>query len=368
MIKFISAGESHGKCLTGIISGLPSGLKIDLPFIENELKLRRTSSGRSERQKIESDDFVITSGLYRGATTGAPLAFTIYNEDYREEEPKTDYVPRPGHADFTGAVKYDLPPEIAAERASARSTAVTVAAGAILRCLLSEVGIICSGHVIQIGHIKAYPVKTEVMLYNSVVDVCSVRCADISFAAKLEKEIERARENGDSVGGKVEVDIFGLPVGIGSYVQPWDRLDAKLAGALMAIPSVKAVEIGLGTRFAEKYGSQCLDEFGLKDDKIIRESNNCGGIEGGISNGNTITAFITVKPIPTIRRSVDSIDLLTKKAAAPLYKRSDVCAAPAATVIARNVAAITIAEELSSELGGSTLEQFKQRFKEIKSL
>ncbi len=363
MIKFISAGESHGKCLTGIISGLPSGFKPDLGFVENELKLRRTSLGRSQRQNIEKDTFSITAGLSKGITTGAPLAFCIENKDFRPDDDLLykDFVPRPGHADFTGAIKYDLPPMVAAERASARPTAAYVAAGAIIRCLLSELKVICVGHVVQIGGIECFP-HGDPSLYNSVVDVCAARCADMSAAPLLEAEIERVGESGDSIGGKVEVDILGLPVGMGSYVLPSQRADALLAAALMSVPSVKAVEIGLGAGYADKLGSQVIDPILLRDGKIVRASNNCGGLEGGITNGNTISATVTVKPVPTIKLPVDSVDIRKKEAAVPVYKRSDVCAVPTVAVIARNVAAIAIAEIISEETGGSTLSQIKERF------
>lgn len=368
MIKFLSAGESHGSALAGIISGLPSGLKIDKGFVENELKLRRTSFGRSVRQKTEKDKLNIFSGLNCGLTTGAPVAFAVENIDYRpDEDLSEDFIPRPGHADYTGAIKYGLPPMVAAERASARSTAVTVAAGAIIRCLLSELKIICTGHVIRIGGVSAVP-GPDPTLYNSVVDACPARCADISYAPLLEAEINRAREMGDSVGGKVRVDIIGMPVGLGSYILPTERMDAALGFSLMSIPAVKAVEIGLGTGYSDKLGSQVSDPIYIKEGKILRESNNCGGIEGGISNGNIITAVATIKPIPTIKLPISSVDMKKKEAAFPVYKRSDVCAVPAAAVIARNAVAITIAEIISKEVGGNTLTQMKRRLAEYYNL
>lgn len=368
MIKFLSAGESHGKCLTGIISGIPSGLKLNIDFVLNELKLRRTSLGRSVRQDSERDNITITSGLNCGVTTGAPIAFTIDNVDYRpDEDYGEDFIPRPGHADYTGAIKYGLPPMLAAERASARSTAVTVAAGAIMRCLLSELEIICTAHVTQIGDIKA-KATGDPRLFNSVVDICSARCADISYAPIFEAEIQRIQESGDSVGGKVEIDIIGLPVGLGSYVLPTERIDAALAFSLMALPAVKAVEIGLGTAYADKLSSQVTDPILIDDGKIVRSSNNCGGIEGGISNGSMITATITVKPIPTIKLPIPSVNIKKKECAIPRYKRSDVCAVPTVAVIARNAVAITIAEIISKEIGGSTLEQVKRRFAEFEKI
>lgn len=367
MIEFVSAGESHGLGYTGIISGMPAGLKIDVGFVENELKLRRTSSGRSDRQKIEKDDFRIIAGLSGGMTTGAPISFILRNNDNRPDCDDGDLIPRPGHADYTGALKYGLHPMVAAERASARSTAISVAAGAIIRCLLKELGVICTGHVIRIGGVEVLP-KSDPTMYNSVVDACPTRCADISFAPLLEAEINRVKELGDSVGGKVRTDIIGLPLGFGSYVLPSERLDAAIARSLMAIPAVKAVEIGLGAGFADKQGSQVSDPILIKDGKIIRGSNNCGGIEGGISNGNIISATATIKPVPTIKIPIASVNIENKEEAFPVYKRSDICAVPAAAIIARNTVALTVAEIISKELGGSTLTQVKRRFAEYADL
>lgn len=321
--KFLTSGESHGKCLTAIIEGLPSGFYIDIDFINEELKRRQQGYGRSSRQTLEADTVEINSGIHNGLTTGAPVCLVINNRDFNEKPSFTKY--RPGHADFAGSEKYALDDlRDVLERASARKTAIEVAVGSVAKLILKEFGVEGSSKILQIGTV------TE----------------------NFEKEIDFARENGDSLGGKFEIIYKNLPIGLGSYVH-WDRmLDGRLAQAVMSIGGVKVVEIGenpLG-----KKGSEYHDEMFVKDDKITRNTNNAGGIEGGMTNGENLILKAVMKPIPTMVKPLRTVDKSNMEECEAHFERSDVCAVESCAVVAENRVACILADEILQKFGGDS--------------
>ncbi len=385
-LRFSTAGESHGKALVGIIEGMPSNLKIDRGKIDHEMKRRQQGHGRGDRMKIESDHVEILSGLRFGRTLGTPIGLVIENQDWpnwqermavwegEEKQPLT--IPRPGHADFAGAVKYDHHDmRNVLERASARETAVRVAMGAVIKQLLNEFGIQIGSHVIQIH--KACSLNTFRILsgksdlhtettIKSIIEQAEqsdVRCADPETEKKMKDIIDRAKADGDSLGGTFECIALNVPVGLGSHVT-WDsRLDVHIAADMMSIPAMKAVEIGLGTENGVRLGSEVHDSFTIgKSGRIERPSNRAGGIEGGISNGQPVIVRVTMKPIPTLTQPLPSVDLKTKKPAMAHRERSDVCAVPAASVVGEAMLAITLGKALCEKFGGDSIEQMKRHF------
>ena len=331
--RFLTAGESHGKCLTAIIDGIPSNLFVDTDFINNELKRRQQGYGRSSRMQLETDTVEITSGIHNGKTTGAPLCLVINNKDFNEKPAFTKY--RPGHADYAGSVKYNLSDlRDVLERSSARKTAIEVAVGAVAKIILKEFDITCSSRILQIG----------------------------TTIENFEQEIDVAKEQGDSLGGKFEVMFKNLPIGLGSYVQ-WDRgFDGKIAQAVMSIGAIKAVEIGenpLG-----KKGSEYHDEMFLKDGKIIRKTNNAGGIEGGMTNGEDLVIRAVMKPIPTMVKPLKTVDKETLTECEAHFERSDTCAVEACSVVAEARIACVLVDELMQKFGGDSIEEMKRHYKE----
>ena len=331
--RFLTAGESHGKCLTAIIDGIPSNLFVDTDFINNELKRRQQGYGRSSRMQLETDTVEITSGIHNGKTTGAPLCLVINNKDFNEKPAFTKY--RPGHADYAGSVKYNLSDlRDVLERSSARKTSIDVAVGAVAKIILKEFDITCSSRILQIG----------------------------TTIENFEQEIDVAKEQGDSLGGKFEVMFKNLPIGLGSYVQ-WDRgFDGKIAQAVMSIGAIKAVEIGenpLG-----KKGSEYHDEMFLKDDKIIRKTNNAGGIEGGMTNGEDLVIRAVMKPIPTMVKPLRTVDKETLTECEAHFERSDTCAVEACSVVAEARIACVLVDELMQKFGGDSIEEMKRHYKE----
>ena len=331
--RFLTAGESHGKCLTAIIDGVPSNLTVDIDFINNELKRRQTGYGRSSRMQLETDTVEITAGIHNGKTTGAPLCLVIYNKDFNEKPPFTKF--RPGHADFAGSVKYNLSDlRDVLERSSARKTAIEVAVGAVAKILLKEFGITFSSKILQIG----------------------------SVTENFEKEIDMAKDQGDSLGGKFEVIFKNLPIGLGSYVQ-WDRgLDGKIAQAVMSIGAVKAVEIGENP-LGEK-GSEYHDEIFFENGKFFRKTNNAGGIEGGMTNGEDLIVRAVMKPIPTMSKPLKTVDKETLQMCEAHFERSDTCAVEACCVVAEARIASVLADELMQKFGGDSIDEMKKHYKE----
>lgn len=345
--RFLTAGESHGKCLTAIIEGLPAGLNIDIDFINSELKRRQQGYGRGARMQIESDTVEIMSGVRFGKTLGSPITLVVKNRDFESWKKIMSVAPedvtdekafstfRPGHADYAGCVKYnqsDLRNVL--ERSSARKTAIEVAVGAVAKLFLKEFGIECSSEITQIG---------------------TACCCD-----KFKEEIDLTKENGDSVGGKFVVVYKNLPIGLGSHVH-WDRgIDGRLAQAVMSIPAVKAVEIGenpLGY-----YGSTYHDEFTLENGEIGRASNHAGGIEGGMTNGQDLVISAVMKPIPTMKKPLKSIDSKTLQPTEAHFERSDVCAVEACSVVAESRVAWVLVNEILLKFGGDSIEEIRRNY------
>ena len=376
MLRFLDAGESHGKGLIGIIEGLPAGLSLSEEKINRDLKRRQGGYGRGERMKIEQDRVEILSGLIKGKTIGSPLGLLIKNKDWenwQEKECPPLTIPRPGHADFAGAIKYgfrDLRRVL--ERASARQTAMRVAIGSVASTLLEEFNIDIYSYVLRIGQIKAKRITSFKRKLKDEIAKSPVYCIDGIASIGMCREIDRAREKGDTLGGVFEVVITGVSIGLGSYVQ-WDRrLDARLASAFMSIPGVKAVEIGEGIESSKKKGSAIHDEI-LAHQKLemnslryYRETNRAGGIEGGVTNGEAIIIRAYLKPIPTLINPLRSIDFATKKETRAIYQRSDICVVPAASVVGEAVAAWEMAVAFLEKFGGDSLEEIKENYKNYK--
>jgi chorismate synthase len=379
MLRFLTAGESHGRALVVILEGLPAGLTIDPEAITRELKRRQGGYGRGQRMKIESDRAEILSGVRAGQTLGGPVAMTIDNRDWAnwqytmrttaEAAPDAGGArrapvtrPRPGHADLAGAAKYerdDLRDIL--ERASARETAARVAAGAVARQLLTHVGIEVTSHVFLLGA-SAIPDRTSVTFARAraLPDDAPLRCVDAAIEQQMIAEIDRAREAGDTLGGAFEVIVTGVPVGLGSYVQ-WDRkLDGRLAQALMSIPAIKAVGIGIGPDAASRPGSRVHDEIVPGDPSsrttgLARPTNNAGGLEGGVTNGEDLRVSAYMKPISTLMKPLRSVDLTTMTESPAAIERSDVCAVPAAAVVGEAMVALVLADALLERFGGDSI-------------
>ena len=373
-LRFLTAGESHGPCLTAIIEGMPAGLYLSEEEISADLRRRQGGYGRGQRMKIERDKVELLSGVTKGLTIGVPIALRIENKDWanwkdRDVPPWT--VPRPGHADLAGGIKYNLNDlRLVAERASARETAARVAVGAVAKRLLSEFGIAVGSHVTEIGgamaEIPDLPPQ-ELWERAEASQATAVRCPDPVAAESMRQRIDEAKMAGDSLGGVFVVVVTGVPVGLGSHVH-WDRrLDSRLAAAVMSIPAIKGVEIGPAFENARKRGTEVHDEIFLnleaQSSKLKRCSNRAGGIEGGISNGQPIVVRAAMKPIPTTVTPLRSVDLSTGEPATTQYQRSDVCAVPAASVVGEAMVAWVIAGALMEKLGGDSIEEMKSRWK-----
>jgi chorismate synthase len=360
-IRFLTAGDSHGDALVGIVEGIPAGVPLDERVIQRELARRRASYGRSSRQKIERDEVTLAGGLWKGKTTGAPIGILLPNRA-RTVKGKAGgalgTVLRPGHADFAGVMKYhfdEIPP--VSERASARSTVTRVAVGAIARACLSHVGIETVGHVVAIGDVRAPRKMRTAAEIRRRAARSVVYCADAASSRGMVEEIQRAKGEGNSLGGCAEVIVTGLFPGIGSHVA-WDRkLDARLAGAMMSIQSVKAIEIGDGIEVARARGIDAHDAMRVRRGRVVRTTNRAGGIEGGMTNGEDVIVRLYAKPIPTAPRRAESFDLATLDDAESPYVRSDVCVVPVLAVIAEAVAAWEILRALLERVGGDTIEE-----------
>ena len=383
--RFLTSGESHGACLTAIIEGIPSGFRIKTSVINEDLARRQVGYGRGDRMKIEHDTVEIKSGVRFGKTTGAPVCLEIKNKDFenwkdvmdteyhdyptqeaiKRIEEKSFTTVRPGHADFAGSVKYNFSDlRNVLERSSARKTAIEVAVGSVAKQILKEFGIMGFSHVIQIGNVKLdfYP-KTYTLIKEKA-EKSEVRCADDLTSDRMKNAIDEAKEAGDTLGGKFEVIFGNLPVGLGSYVH-WDKaLDGRIAQAVMSIPAVKAVEIGAGVDAGYLKGSQMHDELFVKNKKIYRNTNNAGGLEGGMTNGETLVVKGTMKAIPTMRKALATVDIKDMTPASAHFERSDTCAVPACAVVAEARVAIILADALLEKLGGDNLKEIKERYDE----
>ena len=381
--RFLTSGESHGKCLNAIIEGVPAGFRIKSSVINEDLARRQVGYGRGGRMKIEQDTVEIKSGVRFGKSTGAPICLEIKNKDFenwqdvmntehqdypvqetlKKIEEKAFTTVRPGHADYAGSIKYNFTDlRDVLERSSARKTAIEVAVGSVAKQILKEFGIMGFSHVIQIGNVKLdfYP-KTYTLIKEKA-EKSDVRCADDLTADRMRNAIDEAARAGDTLGGKFEVIFGNLPVGLGSYVH-WDRaLDGRLAQAVMSIPAVKAVEIGAGVDAAYLKGSQMHDEIFVKNKTVYRQTNNAGGLEGGMTNGEALVVKGTMKAIPTMRKALATVDIKDMKPASAHFERSDTCAVPACAVVAEARVAIILADELLSKIGGDNFVEMKEHY------
>jgi len=381
MLRFQTAGESHGQALVATLAGLPAGLAVDFAYVNRDLQRRQGGYGRGGRMKIESDSAQFISGVRHGRTIGSPIAILIENRDWAnwkeslavEDHPETSAQhkslsrPRPGHADLAGCLKYNFPEaRYVLERASARETAARVAVGALAKLFLKEFGIEVASHVVAVG---AVALTTDCVPFEKVLALreradIGMACVDPDIEARMKQEVDRALENRDTVGGTFEVMAHGVPPGLGSCAQWDERLDGQLAQSLMSIPAVKAVEIGCGMGNASLPGSQVHDEIGYdrEQSRFTRASNRAGGLEGGITNGEDIVVRGYLKPISTLRRPLKSVDLQTKETVQAAYERSDVCVVPAAGVIGESMLALTLARAFLEKFGGDSMGECRRNF------
>lgn len=372
MIHYVTAGESHGKMLVGILENIPAGLEIDEEFVNNELKRRTLGYGRGARMRIESDKAEFVTGVRAGMTLGSPIAAIIQNKDFdnwrdvmgayaTKTDERTLTAVRPGHADLSGAVKYGFTDaRNVLERASARETAMKVALGAVCKLYLKRLGITVSSRTAVIGGIHAKPVECDDI--NATADENPVRCLDRCASEKMVELIELAKKNGDTLGGASEIIIKGCKSGIGSYVGADRKLDGALMREIGAVQSVKCVEIGDGIMQSEGFGSAAHDGIYANGNKIYRKTNRAGGIEGGMTNGEDIIIRAYFKPIPTLMSGLDTVDIATGKAARAAAERSDVCVVPAGGVVCESAAALALCMSLSDMLGGDTMDEVAARY------
>lgn len=380
-MRYLTAGESHGPQLTAIIEGIPSQMKLTAAPINEELARRQKGYGRGRRMKIEKDRVQILSGVRHGKTTGAPVALVIENKDWKNWEeimgpaPLTEQEekevkrrvsrPRPGHADLNGAIKYghrDLRNVL--ERSSARETAMRVAVGAVAKQILAAFGIKVAGHVVEIGGVKAdnrnYQMLDEL---QNVTEESPVRCFDKAAEKRMTEAIDTAKQNGDSIGGVVEVIVEGAPIGLGSHVHYDRKLDGRIAQAVMSINAFKGVEFGIGFEAAERFGSKVHDEILWDEEQgYKRKTNNLGGFEGGMTNGMPVIVRGVMKPIPTLYKPLQSVDIETKEPFGASIERSDNCAVPAASVVCEAVVAWEMANALLEKIGGDQFDAVKESF------
>jgi chorismate synthase len=383
MLRFSTAGESHGESLIALLSGLPAGLEVDLNFIDRELWRRQQGYGRGGRMRIEQDRAHILSGVRHGKTIGSPIAIEVDNHDWKNwtdilpvdpgdpSKHKAVASPRPGHADLAGSLKYDFPDaRYVLERASARESTARVAAGGFSKLLLRALGIEIASHVVRVGHatldrdatwqeIGALRQRDEVLL----------NCVDSEAEARMKAEVDQVLRTGDSIGGIFEVVVHGAPPGLGTYANWDERLDGQLAWAVMSLQAVKAVELGRGVTAAESFGSTVHDAIGYAAEEVegahtrfTREKNNAGGIEGGVSNGEDIVVRGYLKPISTLRRPLASVTYATREVTKAAYERSDVCVVPAAGVAAEAMVSFVIAKFAIEKFGGDSIGEMRRNY------
>src|SRR5580692_9045988 len=380
MLRFVTAGESHGQALIAWISGLPAGVPIDFEFMQGELHRRQLGYGRGGRQKIEKDRVEAISGIRHGQTIGAPIALRLENKDWAnwekalsvEDVPGTEdarrplTAPRPGHADLAGAMKFNFhDARYILERASARETAARVAAGAVAKLLLREFATEIASHTVQIGHARLERRASwdEIQKVTAEID-SPLRCVDSAVKDKMKAEVDAANKAGDTVGGIFEVVAHHVPVGLGSHAQWDEKLDGRLAQAVLSIQAVKGMEIGAGIAAAGSYGSEVQDEISYDKQarKFRRSSNRAGGLEGGITNGEDIVVRGYLKPISTLRKPLGTADMVTKEPIQAAYERSDWCVVPAAGVAAEAMVALVLADAFLQKFGGDSLPEMRRNF------
>jgi chorismate synthase len=375
--RFLTAGESHGEALTAVIDGVPAGLGLTEEHLNEDLARRQRGYGRGGRMKIERDQAHISSGVRWGVTLGSPITLTIQNRDWENWKqtmavgeppagapPKTITRPRPGHADLAGAMKYghrDIRNVL--ERSSARETTARVAVAGVAKRLLGEFGIRILSHVTEIGGVHIGPLEVPWDEVRSRAEASEVRCADPAAERAIIEAIDRAKEAGDTLGGVFEVVALGCPVGLGSYVQ-WDRkLDGQLARAFCSIHAIKGAEIGMGFEAARRPGSQVHDEILFDSDSgFHRRSNSAGGLEGGVTNGQPVVVRAAMKPISTLRKPLQSVDMATKETVEAVVERSDVCAVPAAGVVGEAMMALVLAEAFLEKFAGDSIDEIRRNY------
>ncbi|MEO6910954.1 MAG: chorismate synthase [Edaphobacter sp.] len=380
MLRFSTAGESHGESLVAMVSGMPAGVPVDLEFVNHELWRRQKGYGRGGRMRIERDTAHVLSGVRHGKTIGSPIAMTLANNDWKnwteilpveEGDPskhKAVASPRPGHADLAGALKYDFKDaRYVLERASARETAARVAAGCFAKLLLKEFGIGVASHVIRVGKAQLLrPAQWDEIVELQAKEEVLLNCVDAESEAAMKAEVDAVLRTGDTIGGVFEVIVHGLPPGVGTHANWDERMDGLLAQAVMSVQAVKAVEIGRGVTAAESLGSTVHDAIGYEAEhgftKFSREHNNAGGIEGGISNGEEVVVRGYLKPISTLRRPLASVSFETREPVKAAYERSDVCVVPAAGVAAEAMVALAIARLVIEKFGGDSLREMQRNF------
>jgi chorismate synthase len=369
MLRYLTGGESHGKALTVIVDGYPAGVALDTNLIDTELKRRQGGYGRGGRQRIETDEVDVLSGVWRGVSLGSPITLEVVNKDYKLERLDDITRPRPGHADLAGAVKYGAPVRAILERASARETTVRVAAGALAKLILLEFDITVFGYVLELGGIRAEPVSGDVQQLRPIRDASPIYSLNPAADPAIVQLIDETGKEGDTLGGVVEVRLDGVPFGLGTHTQ-WDKkLRGRLAQAVMSVQAIWGVEFGLGFEAARRKGSQVHDAIQFDATRThephlgyVRPTNNAGGLEGGMTNGMPIIVRAAKKPISTLRKPLQSINLATKQPELAEYERSDVCAVPAASVIVENVVAFEIARAFLEKFGGDSLDQMRASY------
>ena len=370
MLRYWTAGESHGKGMLALVDGFPGGVEVHTDLIDAELHRRQGGYGRGGRQRIETDRVEILSGTWRGKTLGSPLALLVANKDYKIERMDELESPRPGHGDLSGSMKYLAPIRTILERASARDTTGRVAAGALAKQLLAPLGITAFGYVIELGPVKIEPKPGTLQAQRAIRDASELYSLNPDQDDEIKTLIDQCQKAGNTLGGIVEVRVEGVPFGLGTHTQ-WDRkLDGRLAGAVMAIQAIKGVEIGMGFEMARRKGSEVHDPIHYDPDRadtptlgFTRPTNNAGGIEAGMSNSQPIVIRAAKKPISTLARPLASVNLQTKQPEKASYERSDICAVAAASVVVENVVAFEIASAVVEKFGGDSLAEIQARWK-----
>ena len=370
MLRYWTAGESHGPALTALVDGFPAGLTIDTDTIDRELQRRQGGYGRGGRQRIETDTVTFLSGLWKGKTLGSPLTLQVINRDAKIEQMDDIERPRPGHADLPGAIKHLGGVRPVLERASARETAARVAAGALARQLLSLFGIEVAGWVTELGGVVLGGREGTLPELRDIRNSSEIYSLHPEQDDHVKDLIDRVGKDGDTLGGIVEVRVDGLPIGLGTHTQ-WDRkLDGQLAQAVMAVQAIKGVEIGMGFETARRPGSEVHDPIHYDESErtkptlgFVRPTNNAGGLEAGITNGQPLVIRAAMKPISTLRKPLNSVNLRTKQSESAAYERSDVCAVSACSVIVENVVAFSMAAALIDKFGGDSIEEMRARWK-----
>ncbi|MFH1264166.1 MAG: chorismate synthase [Planctomycetota bacterium] len=370
MLRYLTAGESHGKGMLALVDGFPAGVEVDTELIDTELRRRQGGYGRGGRQRIETDQVDLLTGIWRGKTLGSPITLFVVNKDYKMERMEDLENPRPGHGDLSGAIKYLGTIRAILERASARETASRVAAGALAKQLLGAFGITAFGYVVELGGIKIEAREGSLEQQRALRDASELNTLNPDQDGELKALIDQCQKDGNTAGGVIEVRVEGVPFGLGTHAQ-WDqRLDGRLAQAVMAVQAMKGVEIGLGFEAARRRGSEVHDPIAYDPAQTatrtlgyVRPTNNAGGLEAGMTNSQPIVLRVAKKPISTLAKPLDSINLKTKEPQKASYERSDICAVAAASVILENVVAFEIARALVDKFGGDSLVEMQARWK-----